>query len=232
VIRVSVREMRKRAAQAALELVLDGMVLGLGSGSTAEIFTRLLADRVAEEALDIIVVPTSAGIERVALDLGLQVSSLNEYPEPDLAVDGADAVDKDLNLVKGGGACLAREKAVDYAAKRFVVIVDERKLVSRLFEVPVPVEVMPCAWRAAEQVLRRFGTPRLRLSSQGKYGPIVTDNGNFVIDLEVSADVPPTELEIELNAVPGVVENGIFSRRRPDEVIVGTPTGTKRLKPT
>jgi len=216
-------------AREALKHVKDGMVLGLGSGSTAETFTRLLAERVAEESLDVIVIPTSLETERVALELGLEVSSINEYPEPDLAVDGADAVDRDLNLIKGGGACLGREKVIDYAAKEFIVIVDERKLVGNIFEKPVPVEVAPFAWRRVVKDLKRFGSARLRVSGGGKYGPVVTDNGNLILDLTVEADIEPSRLEIEVNSVPGVFENGVFAIRKPSKVLIGTREGVKIL---
>jgi len=222
-------DLKLLVAREALKHVRDGIILGLGSGSTAEIFARLLADRVAEENLDIIVIPTSLETERIALELGLEVSSINEYPEPDLAVDGADAVDRDLNLIKGGGACLGREKVIDYAAREFIVIVDERKLVNSVFEKPVPVEVAPFAWRRVVKDLRRFGTARLRASGSGKYGPVVTDNGNLVLDLTVEADIEPSMLEVEINSMPGVFENGIFAIRKPSKVLVGMQEGIKTL---
>ena len=144
---LSWREEAKRAAafKAVQELVEDGMVVGLGSGSTMAYAIQALAERVRSEELDILCIPTSYQVFFLAVRNGLRITSLDEHPEPDLALDGADQVDKDLNLIKGGGAAMTREKIVDYASKRLAIIVDEAKLAERLGEkgLPVPLEVLP-----------------------------------------------------------------------------------------
>ena len=134
------RQMKLNAAVKALEYVEDGMIVGLGSGSTAEIFLEKLAEKV-RSGLNIAVIPSSLGTEIIARQHGLKIVTFQEYPEVDLAVDGADIVDEGLNLIKGGGAAMTREKVVDYAAKKFIVIVDKTKLGNNLYDFPVPVAV-------------------------------------------------------------------------------------------
>ena len=142
--------------------------------------------------------------------------------------DGADEVDGEFNLIKGGGAAHTKEKIVDYAAKEFIVIVDESKVVENLGAFPVPVEVIPDASRIVIQTLEDMGAECEIRMAQRKDGPVITDNGNFVIDAKFSEIESPSHLEIDLNSIPGVVENGIFSQMV-DRVIVGTSEGTKEL---
>ena len=205
-------EGKRRAAQEALSEVCDGQILGIGTGSTVAIFIEMLSERVKKEGLRVMCVPTSYQSAYLAMERGLRLTTLEEYPTLDLAVDGADEVDRSLNLIKGGGAALTKEKIVDSAAKRFVVIADESKLVDRLgTKSPVPIEVIPMAWRRVSNMVRVLGgEPRLRDGGDRKDGPLITDNGNFIIDVKFEEVADPRALEFELKRIPGVVEVGLF----------------------
>lgn len=220
--------LKKLVGYEAAELVLDGEVVGLGTGSTTHFFIERLAQRVREEELEILGIPTSYQSSYIAQNLGITLTTLNEH-SIDLAVDGADEVDPEYNLIKGGGAAHTLEKIVDSSAEKFVVIVDDTKIVDALGKFPVPVEVIPQAFRVVKQALVGLdGDPQLRMAEK-KDGPVITDNGNFVIDTQFSRIEKPSELEAKLNNIPGVVENGIFAGVV-HEVIVGTPNGTKLLR--
>jgi ribose 5-phosphate isomerase A len=209
------------AAMAAAEMARDGMGIGLGSGSTSAEFVRLLGQKVKKEKLRVECVPTSEDARLLALKAGLRVVGLDEVRSLDLAVDGADAVDRKLNLVKGGGGCHAREKVVAYAAKKFVCIVDGSKLRETLAGVPVPVEVLPFACGHVARTLEEsWGAKAAVRRGGGKLGPVVTDNGNYIIDAVFKRIPDPCTLERELACVPGAVANGIFAARKP-LVIVG-----------
>lgn len=205
-------EGKRMAARAALGEVNDGQVLGIGTGSTVAIFIDMLAERIREERMSVLCVPTSYQSAHLAIEKGLRLTTLEEHPNLDLAVDGADEVDRGLNLIKGGGAALTREKIVDSAAKRFVVIADRSKLVERLgTRAPVPVEVIPMSWRRVAQMVRILGgEARLRDGGDRKDGPVVTDNGNFILDIKFGEISDPRALEFELKRIPGVVEVGLF----------------------
>lgn len=206
------------AAKKALELVKDGMIIGLGSGSTAGYFIRFLGEKVRKEGLRIKVVASSLESERLAEESGIEIVDINDIEKIDLAVDGADEVDENRFLIKGRGGCLTREKIIDYSAKKFIVIVDESKLVNRLGKKnPVPIEVIPFAW---ELVKRRLSEDSSLRTKDKK--PYVTDNGNYILDVNFRRIEDPVKLELELNAIPGVVENGIFTRK-PEKIIVGKP---------
>lgn len=220
--------LKKLVGYEAAELVLDGEVVGLGTGSTTHFFIERLAQRVREEELEILGIPTSYQSSYIAQNLGITLTTLNEH-SIDLAVDGADEVDPKYNLIKGGGAAHTLEKIVDSSAEKFVVIVDDTKIVDALGKFPVPVEVIPQAFRVVKQALVGLdGDPQLRMAEK-KDGPVITDNGNFVIDTQFSRIEKPSELEAKLNNIPGVVENGIFAGVV-HEVMVGTPNGTKLLR--
>jgi len=220
------------AARRALDYVEDGMALGLGSGTTVAKFVELLGERVRREGLDVSVVPTSLDTEVMALRQGLRVASLSECPRPDLAVDGADEVDPQKNLIKGGGGAMLREKVVDYASKSFIVIVDESKLVRHLCERrPIPLEVLPMAWRFVLTALTEElgGRAILRPCGGGKLGPVVTDNGNLIVDFfPESLDFEPSAMDAALKRVPGVLETGIFTGSKVSRVIVGRGDGSVR----
>ena len=231
---MSWREQAKRlaASRAVDELVEDGMVLGLGSGSTVAHAVERLSERVRAEGLEVLCVPTSYQIAFLAIEHGLMLTSLDEHPEPDLAIDGADRVDKRLDLIKGGGAALTREKIVDSAAKRLAIVVDESKLVDRLGEdgFPVPLEVIPMAVKPVLRRLEALGAreARVRESGPGKVGPVVTDNGNLIIDAYFGPIEEPGRLDVALKTIPGVVETGLFVGMA-DLVYVGTSTGEVRV---
>lgn len=221
-------EQKKIAGYAAAELVKDNEVVGLGTGSTTHYFIERLGQRIKEENISILGIPTSYQSFLLAKDAGITITTLDEH-SIDIAVDGADEVDKDLNLIKGGGAAHTLEKIVDESAKRFVVIVDDSKIVEYLGEFPVPLEVIPQACRTVTDHVKQLnGVPTLRMAER-KDGPVITDNGNFVLDVKFGKIEDPKGLEKELNAIPGVVENGIFAGIV-DEVIIGTPEGLKNLK--
>ena len=203
------------------------MVLGLGTGSTTHYFIEKVGMRIKEENINVKAIPTSFQSFLMAKKWNIPITTLEEN-DIDLAVDGADEVDKDFNLIKGGGAAHTKEKIIDYAAKTFIVIVDESKCVEKLGNFPVPVEVLSDASRMVIQTLEDMGaTCEIRMG-QRKDGPVITDNGNFVVDAKFDEIFSPSHMEIDLNSIPGVVENGIFSQMV-DKVIVGTPEGTKEL---
>ena len=230
---LSWREAAKELAakRAVDELVEDGMVLGLGSGSTVAYAVRRLGERARGEGLDVLCIPTSYQVAFLAIQEGLKLTSLNEHPEPDLAIDGADQVDAELNLIKGGGAALTREKIVDSAAKELAIIVDEAKLARRLGErgVPVPIEVLPLAAEFVLKRLRSLGAveARIREAGKGKVGPVVTDNGNLIIDAYFGLIEEPAGLEGNIRAIPGVIETGLFVGMA-DVLYVGTKEGSVR----
>ena len=202
------------AAKKALEFVKDGMIVGLGSGSTAAKFIELLG----EENIKITGVPTSVESENIAKKFGIKIAQPNDVDKIDLAVDGADEVDENHFLIKGGGGFLTREKIIDYSAKEFIVIVDNSKLVKNLGEnFPVPVEVIPFAWKNVKRVLENYGETILRKKDNKIY---VTDNGNYILDVHIKPIPNAVKLEQDLNIIPGVIENGIFTKNI-SKIIVG-----------
>jgi ribose 5-phosphate isomerase A len=208
----SAESLKRRAAQSAVTRVRSGMRLGLGTGSTIQHFLEELAARLRDGVLsDLVGVPTSVRTERAAADLGIATARLEDLPELDLAVDGADEVSADLGLIKGLGGALLREKMVVQAARAFVVIADDSKRVERLgTKAPLPVEVVRFGWRAHDGFLRALGAePSLRLDAQGN--PYVTDNGNFILDCRFPAGIgEPTRVDRALQARAGIVETGLF----------------------
>lgn len=191
------------------------MRLGLGTGSTAKIFVDLLAERMKREGLKLVAVPTSEATRIQAESLGIPLTTLDETPELDLAIDGADELDAHLNLIKGGGAAHLREKIVELAAKRFVVIADETKEVAVLGKFPLPLEVVPFGLAATRQRLTRViekagcaGELRLRMKAEGT--PVKTDGGNLILDAHLGTIADPARLADALDHVTGLVEHGLF----------------------
>lgn len=214
--------LKENVGKEAVKLIDDGQVVGLGTGSTTHFFIKHLGMRIQEEELDILGIPTSFQSLILAREFGIKVTSLDEH-DVDIAVDGADEVSSQLDLIKGGGAAHTIEKLVDSNAKKFVVIVDESKLVDNLGEFPVPVEVIPDSLRPVTNALIQMGgKPEIRMGIR-KDGPVITDNGNFVLDTKFDIE-DPAKLEVELNSIPGVLENGIFAGIT-DKVIVGKMSG-------
>jgi ribose 5-phosphate isomerase A len=218
---------KRIAGEAAVEFVKDGMAVGLGTGSTVRYFIQRLG-QVAHEGATIIGVPTSMQAERMALQAGIKVGTLEDHPELDLTVDGADEVDPKLDLIKGLGGALFREKIVAKASKRFVVVVDSSKVVANLGEkTPVPVEVHVFGWKATMGWLSDLDCrPTLRKSGMNPY---MTDNGNFIVDCSFESIPDPAALEVTINNIPGAVQNGIFAGMA-DLVIIGRAGGVERLE--
>ncbi len=207
-------DLKKLAAARALELVRPGMRLGLGTGSTAKHFVDLLGQRVAA-GLDVICVATSEATQAQALALAIPMSTLDETPELDLTVDGADEIDPQLRLIKGGGAAHLREKIVAAASVRMIVIADDSKLVERLGRFPLPIEVVPfgleATRRAVAAAIAGCGSAgELVLRKRPDGARLVTDNGNYILDAHLGAIAQPEALALALGQVPGVVEHGLF----------------------
>ncbi len=214
--------MKAEVARVAAQQVESGMILGLGSGSTAAILIEELGKRwQSGDLTDIKGVPTSFQASVLAQQYGIPLITLNEIDHIDLAIDGADEVDPALNLIKGGGACQTREKLVDTRARRFVVVVDETKMSPALgTNFALPVEVLPDAYRQVQEALRDMGSdPVLRMAVR-KAGPVVTDQGNLIIDAKFDQIDDPASLEPAINNIPGVLENGLFVGVA-SEVLVG-----------
>jgi len=224
-------ELKRMVAKEALKYVDDDMIIGLGTGSTTAYFIQMLGKKLMTGELeDVYGIPTSHQSRLLALESGVPVVSLDEVDAIDIAIDGADEVDPHLNLIKGRGAALTMEKIIEYRAGTFIVLVDESKLVEYLGQkMPVPIEVIPAAWRAIKEELEVFNaTAELRMGVK-KDGPVITDNGNFILDAKFERIEDPLDMEIELNNIPGVVENGIFADIA-DIVLVGTKEGIKKLE--
>jgi len=214
---------KRRAGEAAAEAVTDGMVVGLGTGSTAAYAIKALGDQV-DSGLDIVGVPTSFGARQLAIDRGIDLVELDEVDRIDLAIDGADQVVPETgNCIKGGGAAHTREKIVAAAADELAIVADDTKLTEEL-DYTVPTEAVPAAQKSVERAVETFGgTPTLRQAAN-KDGPVVTDNGNLVVDCEFGDIAEPAELAASLSAVPGIVEHGLFVGRA-TTLYVGTEHG-------
>ena len=214
---------KQAVAGAAVEQIRSGMVLGLGSGSTAALMIQALGQKLCQGQLEnITAVPTSFQSQVLASELGIPLVDLNHVEAIDLAIDGADEVDPGFQLIKGGGACHVQEKLVASAARRFVVVVDASKLVNRLnLGFLLPVEVLPGAWALVRRRLQSMGAESELRIAQRKAGPVVTDQGNLVLDARFPGGIGDgEELERQLNSIPGVVENGLFINLA-DQVLVG-----------
>lgn len=216
-------EYKKQAALSALDYVKDGMVLGLGTGSTTAYFVDSLAERIRTGGLSgILAVPTSQATALRARELNIPLTTLAEHPHLDLAVDGADEVDPDLNLIKGLGRALLREKIVEIHADRFVVIVDETKIVPRLGQGPLPVEVSTFEAQAHVSWLCRLGC-RAELWREADGSPVVTDNKNYLVRCWFEGGIADAyQLARELNDRPGILEHGLFLDMASQVVVAGS----------
>lgn len=222
--------LKEQAAERALDLVADGMVLGLGTGSTARYVVLGLARRVREGRLrGVVGVPTSEATAALAHEHGLALATLEQQPALDLAIDGADEIDPQLNLIKGLGGALLREKVVETAARRFAVVADASKLVTRLGErAPVPVEVIPFALAPVRRQLTALGAaPTLRQTADGR--PFQTDQGNLILDCRFGPIGDPASLGAAIRGVPGVVEHGLFLGMA-TSAFVAAPEGVRVLQ--
>jgi ribose 5-phosphate isomerase A len=224
---------KSAAAARALEFVEDGMKLGLGTGSTAKWFVDLLARRMRAEGLRITGVPTSGRTRAQAEALDIPLTTLDEAGWLDLTIDGADEFDADLNLVKGGGGALLQEKIVASASDRMVVITDPSKQVAALGAFPLPLELVrfgaATTMRLIAGLLERHDVAgRGMILRQGEDGPYITDEGHYIVDLALGRIGDPARLNTDLNAIPGVVETGLFCGIA-SAVVVGEPDGTARV---
>lgn len=224
---------KQQAAEHALTLVEDGMTLGLGTGSTAALFVDLLARRVAQ-GLRVGCVATSEATRAQAARLGIALIDFDQHPFLDLTVDGADEIDGELRLIKGGGGALLREKIVATASERMVVIADHSKRVATLGAFPLPVEAVPFGITATRSMIGLLavdagceGEVKLRLKPDGR--PFVTDSGNFILDCAFGRIAEPEALDEALKLVPGVVEHGLFLGIA-DAAIVAGPDGVVLLE--
>jgi ribose 5-phosphate isomerase A len=208
----SVENEKRNAALAAVKHVKDNFIVGLGSGSTAAYAIEAIGEKIKQEKIRLLAVPTSYQAFLLAVKSGITITTLEEHPAIDVTIDGADQIDPKLNLIKGMGAALAREKIVATASKQNITIADKNKKVKALGENnhPVPVEILPFAIASVKQKIEKFGgTPILR-EGKGKLGPVITDNGNAVIDAVFGVIDNAEELEKKLKMIPGVVETGLF----------------------
>jgi ribose 5-phosphate isomerase A len=199
---------KQRSAEAAVEYVKDGMIVGLGTGSTTEFAVKKLGEKV-RDGLAIRGIPTSDITKKQAEEEGIPLIDFSETMYIDLTIDGADEIDADLNMIKGGGAALLREKIVASASREVIIIVSSEKFVHQLGSFPLPVEVIPFGWQVIFKQLETLGgSPNLRLK-QGQ--ALRTDQGNYIIDCQFSQIIDAVQLEQLLNMIPGVVENGLFT---------------------
>ncbi len=219
---------KKKAASDASDLVKDGHIVGLGSGSTAAFSIEEVGERIRKEGLRILGVPTSYQAFLLATAKAIPITTLSEHPHLDLIIDGADQVDGALNMIKGMGGALTREKIVASASKKRVYVVDETKLTERLgVNQTVPVEVLPFALSTVKaSIIKMGGAPVLRKATK-KAGPVVTDNGNFILDIDFGPIENPLELNRDLNSIPGLIETGLFAQMA-DFVYVGKKDLTVR----
>lgn len=198
---------KKEVGEKAVDYVKEGMIVGLGTGSTV-FYTISKLGKLVQQGFSIKGIPTSKQTEKLAIDVGIPLVSLNEIDHIDLAIDGADEVNRDLDLIKGGGGALLREKIIAKAAKTFIVVTDSHKNVDTLGTFPLPIEVVPFGYEMTIKYIRELGgNPKLR---EKDGNPFLTDNGNYIIDSSFQEIKHPNELEKNLNLIPGVVDNGLF----------------------
>lgn len=217
-----VKVMKQEVGKAAAALVQSGTIVGLGTGSTTAYAIEYIGKRLESgEIKDILGVTTSFQADVLAKQYGIPLTTLDAVDHIDIAIDGADEVDPQKNLIKGGGAAHTREKIVDSLANQFIVVVDGNKLVDKLGSTfPLPVEVIPMAVAPVMRAIEKLGgKPELRMGIK-KAGPVITDQGNMVIDVKFNAIDNPAELEKTLNNIPGVLENGLFVGVT-DKVLIG-----------
>ncbi|MHA1577930.1 MAG: ribose 5-phosphate isomerase A [Candidatus Thorarchaeota archaeon] len=219
------------AAKSAVKLIPKSGTIGLGSGSTVAIFAEELGRQIAEGEVKVSIVPSSYQAYQLAVKFNIPLSNLDITPSLLLTVDGADEVDKELNLTKGGGGALFQEKVVASASEKLIIIADESKLVDYLatrFE--IPIEILPFSLGIVRKTIIEMGVAPTIREAQRKMGPVVTDNGNFILDLKFQEPIQdPSKIAVDLKMIPGVVETGLFIGMT-DEVHVGTEDGVYILK--
>jgi ribose 5-phosphate isomerase A len=226
-----IQEEKRKAALEAVKHVKDDFIVGLGSGSTAAFAIEALGERVKSEKLKVMGIPTSYQAFLLAVDCGIPITTLDEHPEITVTIDGADQITPELNLIKGMGAALAREKIVAAASKLNIIIADEKKKAKLLGEnnQSVPIEVLPFAISLAKRkIIDAGGKPVVR-EGKGKLGPVITDNGNAILDSYFGEITKPAELAVELKMIPGVVETGFFVGLT-DVAYVGTSSAVEKIE--
>jgi ribose 5-phosphate isomerase A len=226
-----IQETKRKAALEAVKHVKDGFIVGLGSGSTAAFAIEALGVRVKQEKLRVMGVPTSYQAFLLAVECGIPITTLDEHPEIDVTIDGADQVTPELYLIKGMGAALVREKIVATASKQNIIIADDKKKVKRLGEngQVVPIEVLPFAISLVKRkIVAAGGQPVLR-EGKGKLGPVITDNGNAILDSYFGEICDPAELAVKLKMIAGVVETGLFVGLT-DVAYVGTSDAVEKIE--
>ena len=222
------------AAKRACDFVESGMRVGLGSGSTAAWMVRCLGEMVREDGLDIVGVPTSSRTAELATEVGVRITTLDDAKWLDVTIDGADEVDGDFNLIKGGGGALLQEKIVATASDMMIVIADKTKQVETLGAFPLPIEVVPFGWQTTKALLEETlssldvlgDTSALRMNGEA---PFVTDEGNFILDLQLGRIGNARQFGLVVNQIPGVVENGLFIDIC-DVLVVGHGDGRVEVK--
>lgn len=217
-------QLKKAVGEKAATFVKDGMKVGLGSGSTVYWLVRALGERIEQEGIQIEGIPSSIQTGAWAKEFGVPLTNFAETKELDVTIDGSDEVDPDFQLIKGGGAALFREKIIAQAAEKLIIIVDESKMVDHLGAYALPVEILPFAWeRTAHEIEKLDCVPVLRLKD-GE--PLVTDNGNYIVDCPFERIEDPADLDWKIQAIAGVVETGLFIDMA-DTVIIGSSEGVK-----
>ena len=226
----NIETQKRKAAVEAVKHVKDGFVVGLGSGSTAAFAIQAIGEKIKREKLKVLAVPTSYQAFLLAAKYGIQVTTLEEHGIIDVTIDGADQIDPKRNLIKGMGAALAREKIVASASKQNVIIADESKRVNTLGENghPVPVEVLPFAIALAQRRIEKVGGRAVLREGKGKVGPVITDNGNAVLDAVFGEIHNASALEVKLKMIPGVVETGLFLGLA-TTAYIGTPAKVEKI---
>ena len=223
------QQSKAMAAKQALAFVTDGMAVGLGSGTTSAEFIKQLAARVQSEKLHIRCVASSESSRALGESLGLDMTTLPQLPHLDLYIDGADEIAPGLTLIKGGGGALLWEKILASASRRFIVIADSSKLVSKLGRFPIPVEIVPMARTLVAEKLRSIGLePRLRLTPVGD--PYITDEHNYILDCPAGVIEDPADLAAKLRAIVGIVEHGLFLGMS-DLALIATDSSTDEITP-
>jgi ribose 5-phosphate isomerase A len=222
---------KNAAIKAVEENVRKGMVLGIGSGSTVVYAVKQIAKLNKINNLNLKCIPTSFQSRELIVDNNLDLVALDQYPELDIDIDGADEVDSNFNLIKGGGGCHVQEKIVASVAKKFIIIVDFRKKSEKLGEIwkkGIPVEVIPMSYIPVINKLKKIGgSPKLRLA-KSKMGPVLSDNGNFIIDVDFGTIKNPNEVDVLIKKIPGVVETGLFIDMA-SMVYIGQKDGTVKV---
>lgn len=212
---------KKLTGEKAAEYIEDGMIIGLGTGSTAYYAIKKVGEMV-RNGLKVKAVPTSKETAELAAAEGIELVELADVESLDLTIDGADEVDSDFNLIKGGGGALLREKIVASATDKLIIVVDESKLVEHLGDFPLPVEITPFSWQYTKRMIEKFSCSSEIRKKDGEI--FVTDNGNYILDCDFAKIEDPLKIIVELNKLPGVVENGIFAEMA-EIVVVGYNDG-------